>query len=406
MNILESLRTAFTGLATNKLRAVLTMLGIIIGVASVVTLLSVGQGVETTVAGSIEAIGSNLIFVFPERPEGSTRPAYVTTADAEALSDPFNAPGLAAVAPVMQGSLRITHGEEARFATVTGTNASFAPVRNLTLELGGFLTQADLDSQARVTVLGWTLYGDLFAEDDYPIGQTVSIDGVPFEVVGIIKEQGGFGQEDNSAFVPVTTAQARFFTQRTLSGQRPLAAIYVSAVDEDQVEAAVEQINTILRERHGLESGDPDDFRATSQQMILDIAGQVTGVLTIFLGAISGVSLLVGGIGIMNIMLVSVTERTREVGIRKAVGATRRDILVQFLLEAIVLSFIGGVLGILLGSTGASLISGLSEDLTTQITPQVVLLAVGVSSAVGLIFGTYPALRAANLHPIDALRYE
>jgi len=206
--------------------------------------------------------------------------------------------------------------------------------------------------------------------------------------------------------VPVTTAQARFFTQRTLSGQRPLAAIYVSAVDEDQVEAAVEQINTILRERHGLESGDPDDFRATSQQMILDIAGQVTGVLTIFLGAISGVSLLVGGIGIMNIMLVSVTERTREVGIRKAVGATRRDILVQFLLEAIVLSFIGGVLGILLGSTGASLISGLSEDLTTQITPQVVLLAVGVSSAVGLIFGTYPALRAANLHPIDALRYE
>jgi putative ABC transport system permease protein len=406
VNILESLRTAFTGLATNKLRAALTMLGIIIGVASVVALLSVGQGVQTTVAGSIQAIGSNLVFISAEQPEGSTRPAYITTADAEALSDPFNAPAIIAVAPVMQGSLRITHGEEAKSATVTGTNADYAQVRNLTLVLGGFLTQADLEGQARVTVLGSGLYGDLFAEDDYPIGQTVSIDGVPFEVVGVLKEQGGFGQEDSTAFVPLTTAQARFFTRRTLSGQRPLAVIYASVVDQTQVDAATEQITSLLRERHGLEAGDPDDFSITTQQMILDIAGQITGVLTIFLGAIAGISLLVGGIGIMNIMLVSVTERTREVGIRKAVGATRRDILVQFLLEAIVLSFTGGVVGLLLGSTAASFISSLSEDLVTQITPQVVLLAVGVASAVGLIFGTYPALRAANLHPIDALRYE
>jgi len=406
VNILESLRTAFTGLTTNKLRAALTMLGIIIGVASVVALLSVGQGVQTTVAGSIQAIGSNLVFISADRPEGSTRPAYVTTADAEALSDPFNAPALVAVAPVMQGSLRITRGEEAKYATVTGTNADIAQVRNFTVEAGGFLTQADLDSQARVTVLGRTLYDDLFAEGDYPIGQTISIDGVPFEVVGVLKELGGFGQEDGSAFVPITTAQARFFTQRTLSGQRPLAVIYASVIDETQVDAATEQISTVLRERHGLESGDPDDFSITTQQMILDIAGQVTGVLTIFLGAISGISLLVGGIGIMNIMLVSVTERTREVGIRKAVGATRRDILIQFLLEAIVLSFTGGVLGLLLGSAASSFISSLSEDLVTQITPQVVLLAVGVASAVGLVFGTYPALRAANLHPIDALRYE
>jgi len=406
VSILESLRTAFTGLNTNKLRALLTMLGIIIGVGSVVALLSVGQGVQTTVAGSIQAIGSNLIIVSPERPEGSIRPAYLTSADAEALADPFNAPALVSVAPVVQNSLRITHGEEAKFSTVTGTNADYAQVRNLSLVLGGFLTQADLESQARVTVLGWSLYGDLFAEDDYPIGQSVSIDGVPFEVVGILKEQGGFGQEDRSAFVPITTAQARFFTQRTLSGQRPLSILYASVIDETQVDAAVDQMTSLLRDRHGLETGDPDDFDITTQQMILEIAGQITGVLTIFLGAIAGISLLVGGIGIMNIMLVSVTERTREVGIRKAVGATRRDILVQFLLEAIVLSITGGVLGILFGMAVSAFVTNLSEDLVTQITPQVVLLAVGVSSAVGLIFGTYPALRAANLHPIDALRYE
>jgi putative ABC transport system permease protein len=406
MNILESLRSAFTGLSTNKLRAILTMLGIIIGVASVVTLLSVGQGVQSTVASSIQAIGSNLVFISADRPEGSTRPAYLTTADAEALSDPFNAPSLIAVSPAMQGSQRVTRGDAAKDGTILGTNPAYAQVRNLELELGGFLNQADLDNQSRVTVLGWGLYSDLFEDGDYPIGQTISIDGIPFEVVGVLKEQGGFGQEDSSAFVPLTTAQARFFPQRTLNGQRPVSVIYASVVDESQVDAATEQITALLRERHGLEAGDPDDFQVTSQQMILDIAGQITGVLTLFLGAIAGISLLVGGIGIMNIMLVSVTERTREVGIRKAVGATRRDILIQFLLEAIVLSFTGGVLGILLGASGAALISGLSEELSTQITPQVVVLAAGVASAVGLIFGTYPALRAANLHPIDALRYE
>jgi putative ABC transport system permease protein len=406
MNILESLRTAATGLATNKMRAILTMLGIIIGVGSVVTLLSVGQGVQDSITGQIQSIGSNMVFITADQAEDSTRPAYVTSADAEALTDPFNAPSLVAVAPVLNGSLRVAYGENATNLTVTGTNSQLARVRNLEAVLGGLLTEADLADQARVAVLGWAAYSELFADGDYPVGQTITIDGVQFEVVGVLKEQGGLGNEDDSVYVPLTTAQSRFFTQRTLSGEQPVAAIYASVISEDQVDAAEEQITTLLRERHNLASDAPDDFRVTSQQAILDIAGQITGILTLFLGAIAGISLLVGGIGIMNIMLVSVTERTREVGIRKAVGATRRDVLLQFLLEAIVLSFVGGVLGILLGSAGAALISNLSDQLTTQVTPSVVLLAVGVASAIGLIFGTYPALRAARLNPIDALRYE
>jgi len=406
MNILESLRTAATGLATNKMRAILTMLGIIIGVGSVVTLLSVGQGVQDSITGQIQSIGSNMVFITADQAEDSTRPAYVTSADAEALTDPFNAPSLVAVAPVLNGSLRVAYGENATNLTVTGTNSQHARVRNLEAVLGGLLTEADLADQARVAVLGWAAYSELFADGDYPVGQTITIDGVQFEVVGVLKEQGGLGNEDDSVYVPLTTAQSRFFTQRTLSGEQPVAAIYASVISEDQVGAAEEQIATLLRERHNLASDAPDDFQVTSQQAILDIAGQITGILTLFLGAIAGISLLVGGIGIMNIMLVSVTERTREVGIRKAVGATRRDILLQFLLEAIVLSFVGGVLGILLGSAGAALISNLSDQLTTQVTPSVVLLAVGVASAIGLIFGTYPALRAARLNPIDALRYE
>ena len=406
MNILESLRTAATGLATNKMRAILTMLGIIIGVGSVVALLSVGQGVQESVTGQIQSIGSNLVFISAYRDEDSTRPAYLTRADAEALTDPLNAPALVAVAPVTQGQLRATFGDNGESLTVAGTTGDYAQVRSLEVIMGGFLTSGDVADQSRVAVLGGQAYLDLFPDGDYAVGQAVSIDGVPFEVVGVLEQQGGIASDDSTIFIPLSTAQSRFFTQRTLSGAHQVQTIYASVISENQVDAAEEQITALLRERHSLASDAPDDFRITSQQAILDIAGQITGILTLFLGAIAGISLLVGGIGIMNIMLVSVTERTREVGIRKSVGATRSDILIQFLLEAIVLSFVGGVLGILLGSAGASLISNLSEQLTTQVTPGVVLLAVSVASAIGLVFGTYPALRAARLNPIDALRYE
>jgi len=419
MSIIESLRTALTGLTTNKMRAALTMLGIIIGVASVVALLSIGQGVEASVASQIQGLGSNLIFVTANQPDDQSAPAYVTTADAEALADPFNAPSLVTVAPTMQGQLHVSHADEDKNLTVIGTTDQYADVRSMEPAMGGFLIGSDLDEQARVAVLGWGAYSDLFADGDYPIGQTITIDDIRLEVIGVLEEQGGFGADDDAVFVPLTLAQTRFFPQRTLSGERPVAAIYTSAIDETQVDAAVEQITDVLRERHDLAAGDTDDFNVTSQQAVLDFANQITGILTVFLGAIAGISLLVGGmgaiagisllvggIGIMNIMLVSVTERTREVGIRKAVGATKRDILLQFLLEAIVLSFLGGLLGIGLGILGANLVSNLTPDLMTKVTTGTLALAAGVASAVGLVFGVYPALRAANLRPIEALRYE
>jgi putative ABC transport system permease protein len=406
MSVIESLRTASSSMGANKMRALLTMLGIVIGVASVVALLSLGEGVEASITGEIEGLGSNLLYVTPSQADGATTPSYLTVEDSEAMADRFNVPTLAAVAPAMQGQLRVERGETAGDLTVSGTNNRFVDVRSLDLAMGGFLTEADVQDEARVAVLGWGAYTDLFEEGEYPIAQTVTVDGVRMEVVGVLEEQGGFGVEDYTVYVPLTTAQARFFPQRTLSGERPIATVYASVVDETQIDAAIAQIGDLLRERHELSAGDEDDFRITSQQAILDLASQITGILTLFLGAIAGISLLVGGIGIMNIMLVSVTERTREIGIRKAVGATRRDILLQFLLEAIVLSVTGGLLGILLGVMGGALISNLTPDMAAVSTPETLLLAAGVAGAVGMLFGTYPAARAARLHPIEALRYE
>jgi len=406
MSIYESLRTAASGLTTNKMRAALTMLGIIIGVASVVALLSIGEGVNESITGQIEGLGSNLVAIVADTPEDAKAPAQLTTADAEALADPFRAPAVKSVVPSMQGQARLTHGDEAANMGIIGTTSDYVNVRNLELALGDFLTDADIDDQARVAVLGWGAWIDLFPPDEYPIGQTIAVDGTRFEVIGVVEEQGGFNNDDDAIYMPLSTAQTRFFPQRTLAGERPIAAIYTSAVDESQVDAAVAQIEEILRERRDIAPGDEDDFSIISQQEILDFAAQITGVMTVFLGAIAGISLLVGGIGIMNIMLVSVTERTREVGIRKAVGATKRDILLQFLLEAIVLSFLGGLLGIGLGILGANAVSNLSPDFVTKVTMETVALAAGVASAVGLVFGVYPAARAANLRPIEALRYE
>ena len=408
MNVYESFRTALTALTTNKMRAALTMLGIIIGVSAVIALSSIGKGVEAMVSESIQGMGSNMLAIVPSQPEDSTSPVYLTNADVEALANPFNTPLLLAVTPSVTGNLRVTHGEGSSNLSVTGTTPDYLNVRNLELVMGDFLTRADIEERARVAVLGWQAYSDLFPEDEYPVGQSISVDGIRFQVVGVLKEKGGFGPmggNDNFICVPLTTAQARLFPERTLSGERAVGTIHATVVEESQTDAAVQQVTELLRERHGLAPEDEADFQVISQKDMLAMSSQIMGVLTLFLGAIAGISLLVGGIGIMNIMLVTVTERTREIGIRKAVGATSNAILVQFMIEALVLTLVGGLTGILLGVGGSILISQLM-GITAQATPDIIAIAAGVAGAVGLLFGIYPAMRAAQLHPIEALRYE
>ena len=416
MNILESTRLAFRALAANKLRAALTMLGIIIGVGAVITLMSAGEGVSVYIEEQFQSVGSNLLFVVPGSMEEATAgppgmqagTAELTNGDVEALRDSLRAPDVVAVAPQFFRSTVVATGQRDTIAQVSGVTPDFASVRNWFPEVGMFIDQEDMNSRARVALLGKTVVEDLFPANPYPLEQAVKINGVPFRVIGILEEKGGsgFNDEDNSVLVPLTTAQTRLFPSRSRSGAYQVSAIMVKAVSEDRMEMASEQIAAILRERHDIDFRDEDDFSIISQADIIDVFGQITGVLTIFLGAIAGISLLVGGIGIMNIMLVSVTERTREIGLRKAVGARRKDILWQFLLEAVTLSLIGGVLGISLGILGAGVISALVEDFSAVVTLQAVLLATTFSAAVGLFFGIYPARRASLLNPIDALRYE
>jgi putative ABC transport system permease protein len=273
-------------------------------------------------------------------------------------------------------------------------------------QLGDGLTQQDLDTNARVAVMGAGVASDLFGSE-FPIGEQIRINGVSYEVIGILEESGGglAGNTDDTVYVPLTTAQSRLYTDRTRSGEKIVTAITVQAASSENVESAIDEITEVLRDRHGINYGDDDDFRIFDQSSLLDTVNAVIGSLTAFLGAIAAISLLVGGIGIMNIMLVSVTERTREIGIRKAIGALRRDILTQFLLESMVLSLLGGILGIMLG-WGISFLAGNIFDLTMAVDLGTILLSAGFAAAVGLIFGIYPAWRASNLRPIEALRYE
>jgi len=408
MNIYESLRTALTALSTNKMRAFLTMLGIIIGVAAVIALSSLGQGVQTMVSDNIESLGANMLTIMAQQPDDALSRASLTVSDAEALADPLNVSALAAVAPQTSGNLHVTHGEESATVSVVATVPEYESVRSLDMAMGSFLTSADLEDRARVAVLGWGAYEELFAEGEYPLGEVINAEGTRFRVVGVLEEKGGMSAmtgEDDSIHVPMTTGLARLFPERTLSGDYPVGVIYVTVVDESQTDTAVQQIRDLLRERHRLDNGNEDDFRIVSQQQVMDISSEITGVLTLFLGAIAGISLLVGGIGIMNIMLVTVTERTREIGIRKAVGATSSNILVQFLIEALVLTMGGGAIGMALGITASSVLSRFM-NIVPEVTLGIVSLAAGVACTVGLVFGTYPAMRAAQLHPIEALRHE
>ncbi len=416
MKILESVRIALRALAANKMRAALTMLGIIIGVGAVITLMSAGEGVSVYITEQFQSMGSNLLFIMPGSMEQSrfampgmvTGGAELTLGDAQALQDPIRAPDVAAVCPEQFNSTVVSTGKRETVATVLGVPPVFREVRNWPPEVGDFIAQDDMNSRARVALLGKTVVENLFPDNPYPLDEMVKINGVPFRVIGILIEKGGsqMGDEDNVVLVPLTTAQTRLFPSRSRSGEYKVNVIIVEVVGEERIQAAKDEVAAILRERHHIDFSDDDDFSIISQEDILNVFGQITGVLTAFLGAIAGISLLVGGIGIMNIMLVSVTERTREIGLRKAVGARRRDILWQFLIEAMTLSLVGGMIGIGLGVLGAAIISALIDGFRAVVTPQSVILATTFSAAVGLFFGIYPARRASLLNPIDALRYE
>jgi putative ABC transport system permease protein len=393
------------------------MLGIIIGVAAVIALMSVGKGVQAMVANQLQSAGSNLLIIIPGRLDEAQagdprlkRPSNpLTNGDWLAIRDPLNVPHVVAAVPEASGQAAVDFDRTTLNLLVTGTNEEYPYVRNFYPEVGRFLAKEEVLGKARVAVLGKNVADKLFPPDVYPIGQVIRINQVPFRVIGVMEEKGGggFGNFDDLVFVPFTTAQQRLFPYlRSPRGEPTLSMILVKVDDEAYLAQAKADIENLLRERHGINYLDADDFSVINQADILDIFGSITSVLTSFLGGIAAISLLVGGIGIMNIMLVSVTERTREIGLRKAVGAKRRDILLQFLVEAMVLSLIGGFIGMILGFLGAQFLASFSDDLRAVISLDSVLMATGFSLLVGLFFGIYPALRASQLHPIDALRYE
>ncbi|MCA9924476.1 MAG: ABC transporter permease [Anaerolineales bacterium] len=406
MNLSESFLTALDSLMSNKMRSLLTMLGVIIGVAAVIALMAAGNGVSDSITSEVQSFGSNLITVSTDF-DNSNGVQVLSMDDVKALSNPLNVPAVTQVAASVSGKQEVVYGGLLESETVVGITANYLDVNNLTeFSAGDGLTEDDIDTGARVAVLGNTIIEDLFG-DTYAVGKLIKIKGVTYKVVGVLKEQGQgiAGNPDTSIYVPITTAQSRLYPDRTRSGAKAVSSIQAEAVSEALADTAVDQVTDTLRDLHGITYSGEDDFSIFSQTDLLETVDTITSTLTAFLGAIAGISLLVGGIGIMNIMLVSVTERTREIGIRKAVGALKRDILSQFLLESTLLSVLGGLLGILLGWIIAR-ITGNFLEIAAIIDIGTIVLATGFAAGVGLIFGIYPAWRAAGLRPIEALRYE
>ncbi len=408
MNIGQAVIEAIESLGANKTRSALTILGIVIGVAAVIAMLAVGAGAQNAITGTISGIGTNLLFVFTGNMQEEVRnPQPLTMGDVNAISDVFQAPSVAAVAPIIQGQREVTFGREKKNTSVNGVTPDYQRVRNASLLEGSFITEEHILGRASVAVLGTDVADKLFGHREGLVGETFRIEGQPFRVIGVLTSKGGssFGSQDDIVLVPFSTAQTRLIRR----SRDRVDLILVEATNSDTVNAAIDEISLILRQRHRSGIG-ADDFTVLSQEDFIATARTVTGVLTIFLGGVAAISLLVGGIGIMNIMLVSVTERTREIGLRKAIGARRRDILVQFLTESSLLSLIGGLIGIGLGWLIAYVVGVIAKANGTDLTPAVgldaILLATLFSTAVGLFFGIYPANRAANLEPVEALRYE
>jgi putative ABC transport system permease protein len=416
MNATQILIEALESLNSNKMRSGLTILGIVIGVAAVIAMLAVGQGAQNSITGSINGIGTNVLFVFsgnqtggPGRNQGVSRNVKpMNMDDAQAINDVFAAPHVAAVAPVLQGSAEASAQGQTSNTTVNGVTPAYGSVRNETVTEGEFITNEHYLGHASVAVIGPDLAEKLFGRKEGLVGETIRLAGQPFRIIGVLVSKGGsaFGNADNQVVVPLTTARDRVVHR---SGDN-VDIIFVESTSADSTQIASEEIKQIMQTRHNIPVGGENDFTVFTQQDMLATASSITGILTIFLGGIAAISLLVGGIGIMNIMLVSVAERTREIGLRKALGARKRDILTQFLAESSLLSLLGGIIGIMLGWTISFIVGRVAaatgNAFDPSITPSSVLLATLFSAAIGMFFGIYPANRAASLQPVEALRYE
>jgi len=405
MYILPAVKIALRGLRVNKMRSGLTMLGIVIGVAAVITMLAVGEGAQASLAKSIASLGSNLVMVLPGSTitggarMGTGNVSTLAATDVEAIKTQCSAVGSAA--PIVRGGAQVVYADRNWSTSVMGTSEDYEEVREWSVSKGRFLVRQDMDGRTKNCLIGTTVVEELFGDED-PIGKVIRIKKVPFTVVGILdsKGQSPNGQDqDDTIMVPYTTAQTRLF------GTTSLNAIMVKGKSLELLAKAVDQVTALLRQRHKVQEGEDDDFSVRNLTEMLSMAETQTKIMAVLLGSVASVSLLVGGIGIMNIMLVSVTERTREIGIRMAVGAKGRDILLQFLVEAVVLSLTGGVIGIMLGF-GMSELIGKFSQFETQVSLLSVALSFGFSAAVGVFFGFYPARKAAGMDPIVALRYE